>query len=343
MWEHLGLSLWVQTAYNRRKVKKQAKSRPCFGEGVMPYSIYESINENPSRFVNAFVAPIQSSAFHWHNEYELIGVLKGSITVRVQSELVCLKKGDLLLVNSNVIHAIDSTGEEENLCMLVQMRPDLFVSDESDPSELLFYLNSTDEEEPSCGFSHFYKRMAKIVYQSMREEKHAQFRVRAEACGLIADLFDYVVYDVRFRDKRSRSDEQLTVSIIEYLENNLSEEQLAEMTCHEFGVSRKTLDRNLKQTLGVTGKEIVDRLRMDKAKELLKNTNKTMSYILDACGFGSEKTFYRMFRQETGVTPKEFRESGSIVNENHELRGYLDFEAFEVKKLLQDIIKEEPV
>ena len=185
--------------------------------------------------------------------------------------------------------------------------------------------------------------MAKIVYQSMREEKHAQFRVRAEACGLIADLFDYVVYDVRFRDKRSRSDEQLTVSIIEYLENNLSEEQLAEMTCHEFGVSRKTLDRNLKQTLGVTGKEIVDRLRMDKAKELLKNTNKTMSYILDACGFGSEKTFYRMFRQETGVTPKEFRESGSIVNENHELRGYLDFEAFEVKKLLQDIIKEEPV
>ncbi len=62
----------------------------------MSYSIYESINK-PSDFpVNAFVASIESSTLHWHNEYEIIGVLKGCIEVRVQSELITLRERDLL-------------------------------------------------------------------------------------------------------------------------------------------------------------------------------------------------------------------------------------------------------
>ena len=56
----------------------------------MPHSIYESITNNQSFPVNIFVAPIQSSTYHWHNEYEMIGILKGSIWMQVQSEQVRL-------------------------------------------------------------------------------------------------------------------------------------------------------------------------------------------------------------------------------------------------------------
>ena len=45
------------------------------------YSVYESINYDSNLLVNAFVTPIESSTFHWHNEYELLGVLRGSISV----------------------------------------------------------------------------------------------------------------------------------------------------------------------------------------------------------------------------------------------------------------------
>lgn len=62
----------------------------------MPHSIYESITNNQSFPVNIFVAPIQSSTYHWHNEYEMIGILKGSIWMQVQSEQVRLKKGGYL-------------------------------------------------------------------------------------------------------------------------------------------------------------------------------------------------------------------------------------------------------
>ena len=98
----------------------------------MPHSIYESITNNQSFPVNIFVAPIQSSTYHWHNEYEMIGILKGSIWMQVQSEQVRLKKGDIYLVNPNVIHAIKGVENEENLCMFVQMSRELLAFDEED-------------------------------------------------------------------------------------------------------------------------------------------------------------------------------------------------------------------
>ena len=96
----------------------------------MPHSIYESITNNQSFPVNIFVAPIQSSTYHWHNEYEMIGILKGSIWMQVQSEQVRLTKGDIYLVNPNVIHAIKGVENEENLCMFVQMSRELLAFDE---------------------------------------------------------------------------------------------------------------------------------------------------------------------------------------------------------------------
>ena len=118
----------------------------------MPYSIYESITNNQTFPVNIFVAPVQSSTFHWHNEYELIGILKGSIMMRVQSEVIRLKQGDIYLVNPNVIHAIKESENEENLCMFVQMSQELFSVEEDGKKDVRFYLDSTKDEEPECGY-----------------------------------------------------------------------------------------------------------------------------------------------------------------------------------------------
>ena len=306
----------------------------------MTYSIYETVSSNQTFPVNVFVAPIENSTFHWHNEYEMIGILKGTINIRVSSESITLNEGDIFLVNSRVIHAIRCIEDENNLCMILQMSPELFTSEENENSDIRFYLDSTQkDEEPERGFAYFYRNLAQLVYESLKEDSHSSFRIRAQVCAMIADLFDYVIYDVRFRDSVSQNQQELAVSVIEYMEKYLEEDSIVDMACRQFGLSRKSLDRVLKTMTGVTGKEILENLRVERAKSLLKNTDKKMNYILDSCGFGSEKTFYRVFRRETGLTPNEFRHKGQIDQYNEQLKGYLDYEVPEVKEILKKVLE----
>lgn len=306
----------------------------------MPYSIYEPICNNQIYPANVFVTTIQSSAFHWHGEYELIGILKGSVTMRVQSEVVTLKEGDIYLLNPNVIHALKEVDQEENYCVIIQISQELFSFGKDENAEIRFYLDSTQEEEPECGFDYFFRKMAEMALETLTEDRHQPFRIRAQMCTLIADLLDYVVYDVRFKEAFAESGQEYTVKIIEFLQQNLSEEKAADLACHQFGLSRKSLDRILKTTIGVTGKALIESLRMEMAKNLLKNTDKSINYILDTCGFGSEKTFYRVFRKETGLTPSEFRQKGTIELYNDTVKGYLKFETSDVRYLLGQILKE---
>ena len=67
---------------------------------------------------------------------------------------------------------------------------------------------------------------------------------------MIADLFDYVIYDVRFRDPVSQNQQELAVSVIEYMEKYLEEDSIVDMSCRQFGLSRKSLDRVLKDNDG---------------------------------------------------------------------------------------------
>ena len=72
----------------------------------MPRYLFESVAYKNQPSVNAFVASIRSSAFHWHYPYEVIFVLKGDLTMRVESDKIQMSSGDLLLINSRVMHSI---------------------------------------------------------------------------------------------------------------------------------------------------------------------------------------------------------------------------------------------
>ena len=201
------------------------------------------------------------------------------------------------------------------------------------------YLDSTRADEaPPCGYGYFYKKLAALVYETLREDQHSPYRIRAGVCGLIADLFDYVAYDRCFQDPVAQNQQELAVSVIDYLEQHLTDDRTLESVCRRFGLSRKTLDRLLKATTGFTAKEMMETLRVEHAKALLKNTEKNMNYILDSCGFGSEKTFYRVFHQKTGLTPNEFRRKGQVETKGKTVQGYLDYEVSEVKECVEKVL-----
>ena len=59
-----------------------------------------------------------------------------------------------------------------------------------------------------------------------------------------------------------------------------------------------------------TGQKFVDylnQIRVEKSKELLKNTDKKMYQIAKAVGYDNVKYFFRVFKKYEKITPEEYR------------------------------------
>ncbi|MGH9508022.1 MAG: substrate-binding domain-containing protein [Terriglobales bacterium] len=75
-------------------------------------------------------------------------------------------------------------------------------------------------------------------------------------------------------------------------------------------VSRRTLERRFQATVGRTVLEEITRCHIQRAKQLLQETDLPAYRIAAAAGFGSQKAFQRAFEREAGMTPGQYRTQG---------------------------------
>jgi len=75
----------------------------------------------------------------------------------------------------------------------------------------------------------------------------------------------------------------------------------------EVPVSRSWLERRFQETLGRSPAEEIRRVRLERTKQLLADTDLPVPQIAAAAGFGSREYFAHAFKLSTGLTPREFR------------------------------------
>lgn len=73
------------------------------------------------------------------------------------------------------------------------------------------------------------------------------------------------------------------------------------------GVSRRHLEILFRRTLKVTPLEYLVRLRIERAKDLLRERGRTLTEVARQCGFSDLRHFRRVFRRVGGVTPMQYR------------------------------------
>jgi LacI family transcriptional regulator len=78
-----------------------------------------------------------------------------------------------------------------------------------------------------------------------------------------------------------------------------------------FKCSRRMAEMRFRRTTGHSILDEIQAVRLDKAKNLLANSQMDMSAIANFCGFSAAKAFWKFFRQKTGVSPSQWRLSKS--------------------------------
>src|SRR5690606_16179717 len=128
-----------------------------------------------------------------------------------------------------------------------------------------------------------------------------------------AILFSRFMGEVNKTEIESKStslDQQFILKIITYTRDNIKETNLnVEKLADEFNLSRSQLYRKIKSLTGLTANELIRKIRLERAKELLEESSgPSVSEISYNVGFSSPSYFSKCFKAHFGVLPKEVKD-----------------------------------
>ena len=99
--------------------------------------------------------------------------------------------------------------------------------------------------------------------------------------------------------------------ILNYMQDNYATISLRQMA-EFFNYSERQLSRIIKTATGSSFEDIIKRLRMNRASELLKATDLPVSDIAEAIGFCDASSFRHAFKNYFHQTPKQYRLSSQL-------------------------------
>ena len=95
--------------------------------------------------------------------------------------------------------------------------------------------------------------------------------------------------------------------IIDYVEAHLDQEIKLETLAQLLKMSQFHFSRLFKQAIGLSPHQYLIQQRVERAKHLLKTSDRLIVEVALECGFNSHSHLSKQFRQLTGVTPKAYR------------------------------------
>lgn len=135
-----------------------------------------------------------------------------------------------------------------------------------------------------------------------KRTKQEEFRTDIEDINF--NLLDATDIDKEFLEK-----------VIEVIQENLSSStfdviQLADA----LAMSKSSLYRKTKAIIGLSPVEFIRNVRLKQGVKMLRNKSISVSEVAYTCGFSNPKYFSTCFKEEFGVTPKEFQKADTKIN-----------------------------
>jgi AraC-like DNA-binding protein/mannose-6-phosphate isomerase-like protein (cupin superfamily) len=257
--------------------------------------------------------PLEHHLLHAHNGYEIYLVLHGSGSYLVGDRIYPLHAGSLTIIHPNVIHRPFHGHSQEfhryvlsiDDSYLDQLHAICQLSDLSIPRQLA-------ERHPDS--SHYFLSTQQLdrVQTILAELTHClSMRERSYELAVLKHIADFFLFAFALKNESTTAlntgDQYLVGDVLSYLIAHYQEHLHIEDLVAHFPVSRSQLFTLFKETTGTTIKQFLIEYRLNKAKQLLIETELAVTDICAAVGFGDMSHFFHVFKKETNLTPKQFR------------------------------------
>ncbi len=105
----------------------------------------------------------------------------------------------------------------------------------------------------------------------------------------------------------SNASNSTILKVLQYVKNNFKEDLKLELLGELFNCNSAYLGKKFKEHTGVPFNTYLDVIRIDAAKEMLKNTDLKIYQISKLVGYSNTDYFFLKFKKHTNMTPKKFK------------------------------------
>ena len=255
---------------------------------------------------------------HRHNYTEMMIVLSGRINHRIGEKRVSLGKGEILFLNKHISHSIEMAGKDDIGVNVIMS--DSFLNSMSAELESTVFSGLMRESRKYNGdgmFLHFctdgVKKIENLIENLLIDltGERAELSLMAKTVELLLSYLssesDRLLIDgTDTVDKATRR----KLEILGYVKSNYRSASLGELS-KKLYLSVPYLSKTVKESFGKSFKELLIDERMNRACEMIKNSDIPISDIIQAVGYENESYFHREFKKRYAATPLQLRKTGN--------------------------------
>lgn len=271
-----------------------------------------AIYEDRSYASNLPVVAIESRNInfyaHWHEDVELICVCEGLLQVGINNESRILRQGDMAVCSSGDIHFYDCKGQESLLRMII-FRPEFIDSAGGWPRTFVISSPFLQDQSYSDLYNKFNSAFETVRVETEQTDQVSSMMIKSSLLCLCGSLARAVPAQLSVSGKSASKHHRLKEmqDVLSFIESNYMENIRLEDAAAVANLSVCHFSRLFANIAGAGFKIYLTRLRVNKAEDLLKNSEDSITDIAYKCGFGSIRSFNRVFISSRGVPPSKFR------------------------------------
>ena len=267
-----------------------------------PFSTYHI--ENAGR---SFQIPV-----HWHDEFEIIYVRSGFLTVSISGESYIGKTGEAFVVSPGNLHLMGSqSGTVDYYTFLFPLKYISFRTDDMLDDKLLEPLNSghlmicprvKDTAKELC------EQLIEI-YMAKKDESESKIATQVRT-KIILLQFILEMWKKGFVIENDTSGRNtVEKEMVSYIQQNFTGKISLREFGEQFHLSEKYISRYFKEHFHITLSQYVTYLRLEHAKQLLQDTDIPVTDVAMQSGYQNVSYFIRSFQKAYAVSPLKYRKN----------------------------------
>lgn len=257
---------------------------------VQPELIYTGLLEDAPNWFN-----IQ----HSHDFCEILYVADGAGEAILEGKKFRLAPGDLVVVNPGTLHEERSDAKSPLRLIFLAIR------DFTVPGLPAGCLSEERYRVLSCGE---YRYKMDIYLRELLQETSSQIEFYQEISqGLVSALLVLVMRLIRINPEDEAAISPECQKIKEYLDQNFTSPITLDSLSETVYISKHYLSHLFKEQTGVSPIKYLTSKRMEKACELLSETELPISEVSKAVGYENPLYFSQVFKRIYGISPVKYR------------------------------------